>query len=215
MNNIRTGGYDDGYEACPCFWGRHPSSLVRRLVDLVGSPYGWRVLDAGCGEGKNAVFLGNLGARVRAVDISPAAIRNATREWGEPNGVSWEIGDILELDQQAETYDLVVMYGLLHCLPDESAVKLAVREMQRLTRNGGFNVLCAFNGRSQDLSAHPQLQPTLLSHDAYLELYRDWRIVEATDTDLHETHPNNGIAHTHSMTRVIAQLPDRSSRVRA
>ena len=59
------GGYDSGYRACPCFWGSDPGSLVSRLATIVPSFTGLQVLDAGCGEGKNAIFLAGKGAWLR------------------------------------------------------------------------------------------------------------------------------------------------------
>ena len=72
------GGYDAGYIACPCFWGRSPGSLVRLLDKYIVDFSGMEVLDAGCGEGKNAAFLSQRGARVRAIDVSEAATWTTT-----------------------------------------------------------------------------------------------------------------------------------------
>ena len=47
------GGYDDGYSRCARFWGRSPGSLVQRFIANVACK-GLRILDLGCGEGKNA-----------------------------------------------------------------------------------------------------------------------------------------------------------------
>jgi hypothetical protein len=70
-----SGGYDDGYRRCPCFWGKTPGKLVSALADIVPSFHGLRILDAGCGEGKNAVFFAQRGAFVRAIDVSALAAR--------------------------------------------------------------------------------------------------------------------------------------------
>jgi predicted nicotinamide N-methyase len=56
------GGYDDGYSACPCFWGSSPGSLVRALLDNNPLLAGRAVLDLGCGEGKNANAFALAGA---------------------------------------------------------------------------------------------------------------------------------------------------------
>ena len=199
------GGYDDGYDASPCFWGREPSSLVRRLIDASRDVSRWSILDAGCGEGKNAIFLSRLGAKVRAIDVSAAAIRNARRAWEDEAKVTWEVADIRSVAHPPQGYDLVIAYGMLHCLPNEAAIQDAIRTLQRVTRPGGYDIICAFNNRSQDLAAHPSLHPTLLSHDQYLAAYSSWRIIEESDRDLSETHPTNDIPHTHSMTRLIAR----------
>ena len=76
-----SGGYDDGYRACGCFWGLQPGSLVVRLVQHVHTPADLAVLDAGCGEGKNAIHLARLGAKVRGIDVCPLAIENARKAW--------------------------------------------------------------------------------------------------------------------------------------
>src|SRR5690242_8250109 len=87
------GGYDDGYDACPCFWGTKPGSLVELLVKDV-SLDGKAVLDLGSGEGKNAVYLSRLGATVEAWEISRAALKNARMAWPD-TAVRWSRRDAM------------------------------------------------------------------------------------------------------------------------
>jgi tellurite methyltransferase len=199
------GGYDEGYRSCPCFWGREPGSLVRELASEVASFSGMRVLDAGCGEGKNAAFFAQQGALVTAVDISRQAIANAEAAWPPDLKVSFQVGGIETLDLAAHSWDVVLMYGLLHCLPTREVIELTVSRLQQATRLNGFHVLCAFNDRAQDLTAHPGFSPTTLPHDAYVQMYRGWHLLRSSDSDLHEVHPHNNIPHSHSMTRLLAQ----------
>jgi tellurite methyltransferase len=198
------GGYDSGYARCPCFWGRAPGSLIRLLISYVPNLRDMKVLDAGCGEGKNAAFLSGLGATVRAIDISEVAIRNGKSAFNHNGGIDWQIGDIRKIELK-EQYDIVIAYGLLHCLSSETEICEAVQKLQSATRIGGYNVVCVLNSRYQDLSAHPDLVPTLLHHRSYLDLYASWEVLQGTDTDLTESHPHNNISHTHSLTRLIAR----------
>jgi tellurite methyltransferase len=62
------GGYDDGYRACACFWGQRPGSLVPRLLEHIPDPAGVTVLDAACGEGKNAIYLARLVSLLTKLD---------------------------------------------------------------------------------------------------------------------------------------------------
>jgi tellurite methyltransferase len=199
------GGYDSGYSACSCFWGRTPGSLVMRLVNLVGDVSNKSVLDVGCGEGKNAFYLSSIGATVRALDISELAITNARRAWKITKNIKWEVADIRKLHLSDNIYDIVIAYGLLHCLSDPGQIEAVVKKLQKATKNHGYNILCAFNDRSQDLAAHPEFTPCLVNHRFYLALYSGWEVIEASDTDLTEIHPHNNIEHTHSMTRILAQ----------
>jgi ubiquinone/menaquinone biosynthesis C-methylase UbiE len=202
---VAKGGYDDGYKSCSCFWGREPGSLIRKLEEVMPSFEGALILDAGCGEGKNAAYLAGRGAIVRAIDISPHAIENAIREFGSVQNVSWEIGDVRELQLTDEGYQAVIAYGIMHCLINQTEVQPTISKLQRATKVGGYNIVCAFNNRFQDLSAHPDFAPTLLDHIFYVNCYADWELVYVSDSDLTETHPNNNIVHTHSMTRILAR----------
>jgi SAM-dependent methyltransferase len=200
------GGYDDGYQKCPCFWGREPGSLVERLVyELRNDLKGLKVLDVGCGEGKNSIYLAEHGATVRAIDVSQYALTNAKQTWREPLPVTWECADVVTLPLPVDAYDIVIAYGLLHCLMSPAAISLTIRKLKSATKVDGYHVLCAFNNRFQDLSAHPGFYPCLIDHCDYLAAYEDWQIISQTDRDLRETHPHNEIIHTHSLTRILAR----------
>ena len=204
---MASGGYDDGYLGASCFWGTEPGSLVRRLPELVGSLEGLRVLDAGCGEGKNAAFLAALGAEVHAFDVSLIAVERARTAWPQSDAVRWEVADVRSRPLPDQVFDVVIAYGLLHCLANASEVVGVIERLQRATRAGGLHLLCAFNERKQDLRAHPGFHPVLLRHEAFLECYAHWTVLEQSDTDLVESHPHNAIEHSHSMTRMIARSP--------
>jgi tellurite methyltransferase len=200
------GGYDNGYAACPCFWGREPGSLVKKRIDCVGSVRGMDVLDAGCGEGKNAAYLARRGAHVRAVEVSPRALDNARAAWGDTANIRWGLGDARTIALFPHSYDIVIAYGLLHCLGDSEEIVALIARLQAATRNGGLHVICAFNGRRQELAqAHPGFNPCTPDHRLYVGAYRGWELLEVSDSDLVEAHPHNEVRHTHSMTRLIAR----------
>ena len=199
------GGYDDGYKQCPCFWGRKPGSLVEKLLTFVPSVEGFSILDAGCGEGKNSAYLGQLGAHVDATDISEYAISNAKREWGDVEGIQWAVADVRQTIIPSAHYDIVIAYGVFHCLNNSAEIENLIAKIKQATKIGGYNVVCTFNDRSQDLTAHENFRPCLLPHSYFLQQYADWSILDESDTDLTEAHPHNNIEHTHSMTRLIAR----------
>jgi 2-polyprenyl-3-methyl-5-hydroxy-6-metoxy-1,4-benzoquinol methylase len=164
-----------------------------------------RVLDLGCGEGKNAAFLAKAGAVVTAVDVSAQALRNGKAIWGDVAGLTWVQGDATSQSWPPSSFDIVILYGFLHCLPNEAIASRVVAALKKATSPAGFHVVCSFNSRHHELrDAHPGFSPLLLPHSYYLALYRNWSIVESSDNDLVETHPHNLIEHRHTMTRIIA-----------
>ena len=100
---------------------------------------------------------------------------------------------------------MVIAYGLLHCLPSAAEVHDLITRLQNATRQSGYNVICAFNDRHQELHAHPGFSPSLLSHADYLARYASWKMLKESDSDLTERHPHNNLEHTHSMTRILAR----------
>ena len=155
------GGYDDGYRRCPCFWGTTPGTLVRLLAHMVPSFEGFQILDAGCGEGKNAIFFAQRGAAVKAIDVSALALQNAYTAWDldKRQLCSWELGNVQNMVISTAFYDVIVAYGLLHCLPDQISVSTTIEKFRAGTKLGGYNIIVAFNARSQDLRYSSWLLP--------------------------------------------------------
>ncbi len=202
------GGYESGYRASPCFWGREPASLLPPSLDLLPeSLEGLRVLDAGCGEGKNSVFFARRGAEVHAFDVSPIAIQNAKGAWGaEGAEIQFEVGDVLSMQLPSQSYDVVILYGLLHCLASRDAMREAVMQLTDVTKRRGIHVVCALNSRLDGFAeGHPRFRPRLESHDFYVSLYKAWELSRLSDGDLTESHPPTHQMHTHAVTRFIAR----------
>jgi SAM-dependent methyltransferase len=94
------------------------------------------VLDVGCGEGADAIWLAQRGWTVTAIDISEVAIRRA-REASDPAGASveWICGDVLQTPFAARSFELVSMQ--YPALP-KAATEGAVRRLLDTVRPGGL-----------------------------------------------------------------------------
>jgi tellurite methyltransferase len=206
MNSARPdGGYDDGYKSCPCFWGGSPGSLIKSFLEGRPSCEGLTVLDLGCGEGKNAAAFASAGALVDAVDCSIQGIANGRQAFPHPR-INWIVADVIDYLRGTRVYDIVIMYGLLHCLPSQREIAETIDLAIHKTTGGGSHFVVAFNDGPHDLSAHPGLQPTLLSHKFYLAQYAGHQILDAGSAIIHESHPHNNIPHFHSITRLTASI---------
>jgi SAM-dependent methyltransferase len=90
-----------------------------------------RILDAGCGTGRNAVELGRLG-QVTGIDLSPRAIHLCTARGLERLARA----SVAQLPFAGETFDLVTAFDVLchAAVRDEHAT---LREFWRVLRPGG------------------------------------------------------------------------------
>ena len=100
------------------------------------SPAPGRVLEVGCGEGADAIWLARCGWAVTAIDISDVALARA-REAAELAGVAveWVCGDALQTAFAPRSFDLVSMQYM--ALP-KAAGEAAVRRLLDAVRSGGL-----------------------------------------------------------------------------
>ena len=129
-------------------WSGRPNG---RLVAEVATLSPGRALDVGCGEGADAIWLGQRGWRVTAIDISEVAICRA-RDASQPAGafVEWICGDALETRFRARSFDLVSMqYPALPKVAGEAAV----RTLLDTVRPGGL-LLAVYHDLDDEHRAH-------------------------------------------------------------
>jgi len=114
-------------------WSGRPNG--RLVVEVTGLTPG-RVLDVGCGEGGDAIWLARSGWTVTAIDISEVALGRA-REAAElaSASVEWICGDVLQMAFPAGSFDLVSMQ--YPALP-KAAGEAAVRGLLDAVRPGGL-----------------------------------------------------------------------------
>ncbi len=112
--------------------GRPNGRLVAEIADVTPG----RVLDVGCGEGADAIWLARRGWTVTAIDISDVAVRRA-REAAELAGaaIEWVCGDALQTPFPAHSFDLVSMQ--YPALP-KAGGEAAVRTLLDTVRPGGL-----------------------------------------------------------------------------
>jgi len=214
-------GYGKQYGVCPMLWGKKPAGFVIEATEIIKNQFPKqdlskiKCIDLGCGNGKNSIYLASQGFNVFGVDADQNAIQQAKTDFDHPN-VRWETGNILKLDLGENMFHIVVMTGSLHCLETKHQIEDMVRKVQEATIPGGLNILSAFN--NTDLSAFDSLidpkphqdgfVPTALGHDEWVGLYlkSKWEFIHAPSNEkLFDKHPDTNIAHTHTITRILAR----------
>lgn len=101
---------------------------------------GSKVLDMGCGEGRNALYLAKAGHRVIAIDSDAAAIAalNAQAAAGGLT-LTTQIADILD-PLEGGPFDLILLDRVLHYLSDAGAVFASLSDLHDSLAPGG--ILC-------------------------------------------------------------------------
>jgi SAM-dependent methyltransferase len=111
------------------WWYRGRRRLLDRVISRLPLPPGTRILDAGCGSGRNMVELSRYGA-VTGVELSPVSVA-AARERRVGEVVA---GSIVDMPLASEAFDLAVCLDVIEHLDDD---RPALRELRRVVAPGG------------------------------------------------------------------------------
>jgi SAM-dependent methyltransferase len=111
------------------WWYRGRRTVLNRVVEDLGLPPGARILDAGCGSGRNMIELARFGT-VSAIELSQASVELArARDAGEVVE-----GSVLEMPYADASFDLATSLDVIEHLDDDVA---ALRELRRVVAPGG------------------------------------------------------------------------------
>ena len=101
-----------------------------------------RVLDAGCGDGRNIVYFLRAGYDVCAVDQGPEAVAQvralAARLAPQLAADNFRVEPVEQLSFADESFDVVLSSAVLHFAQDEAHWRAMVAEMWRVLRAGGI-----------------------------------------------------------------------------
>ena len=109
---------------------------------------GGRLLDIGCGEGRNSLAAAKLGFRVTAIDFEPLALKRARRFARRKHikGVVFQKADALHLPFPDASFDVVLDYGCLHH-QRKADWPLYRANLLRVLRSQGYYILSVFTPR--------------------------------------------------------------------
>nr|NIR31896.1 class I SAM-dependent methyltransferase [Gammaproteobacteria bacterium]NIR88805.1 class I SAM-dependent methyltransferase [Gammaproteobacteria bacterium]NIU06418.1 class I SAM-dependent methyltransferase [Gammaproteobacteria bacterium]NIV53310.1 methyltransferase domain-containing protein [Gammaproteobacteria bacterium]NIX87691.1 methyltransferase domain-containing protein [Gammaproteobacteria bacterium] len=109
-----------------------------------------RVLELGCGYGRDAVYLANQGFDVTAVDFSAAALALAN-SWtmrGDGAGrLDYLRDNLVDLDLAESAYDAVFSHRTLHLVVSRERLNKAFAEIHRVLKPGGTACVSLRNPR--------------------------------------------------------------------
>lgn len=117
--------------------------VLKILNDVVRLDESAKVLDVGCGPGKWARLLAERFSSVTAIDVSPEMVllaKENARNSGLFN-ITFHVMDVSKLNFPCEVYDFVNCITVLQHILDDERWRMAIREIVRVTRTGGYVLL--------------------------------------------------------------------------
>lgn len=140
------------------------------LVDFVASLNPGTALDAGCGNGRNSVYLAQKGWSVTAIDTDQEVIKQLNKVLKKENlNIKTYQQDLRDSDSNIK-FDLVVCLMMLHFLPQKD-IKPVIESLKAKTKIGGINIVTVFTNENPN-----GIRPYLFAPNELREFYKDWQI---------------------------------------
>ncbi len=103
---------------------------------------GMRILDAGCGHGRNLVYLLREGAEIFAVDANPAGVEHVRQlskslNTGLPDE-NFQVSRVEKMPFADQFADVVICSSVLHFARNDSQFHAMLADLWRVLRPGGL-----------------------------------------------------------------------------
>jgi tellurite methyltransferase len=195
--------YDEKYTSNEFYWGNQPSIICLRVLELFPADKGKRLLDMGCGEGRNAIFFAKNGYEVSAFDLSQIAVEK-TRKLAKEADVDIKVfQEDIRTFRITEEYQIIFSTGTLQYIPQEDRNGV-INNYKEHTVTNGINVFSVLVEKPFIITA-PDQEPTarMWKSGEIFQHYHDWKI-EHCNEEIFNCHSIE-IPHQHAVNRIIAR----------
>jgi SAM-dependent methyltransferase len=171
--------WDERYQSRPSLWSGKPNpNLVSQTQGLTAGT----ALDAGAGEGADAIWLAEHGWRVTAIDLSSVALQRAAAHAADrgaevADAIEWRHADLTSWNPGAEAFDLVAVHYLQ--LPAAMRAEVFGRLAAAVAPGGTLLIVGHHPSDLQTTVPRPPLPELFYTGDDIAALLdaRDWEVV--------------------------------------
>ena len=197
--------WDERYQTSEYIFGDQPCQWL--IMNQHRLPQSGQALALGDGEGRNGVFLAELGLEVTSVDLSEVGLSKA-RELAEKRGVSIQTvqADLEHYEITPESQDLIVS---IYCHLPDAIRKLVHSRAEKALKPGGLFILEAFHhSQLKYQSGGPKTTELLYDLDALIRDFQALQILEAFNglCYLDEGDRHSGLGY---IVRLVLQKPQQ------
>jgi len=130
--------YDEKYQSEGHFWGGQPNSLAYKVLEIFPPGDSTKLLEIGCGEGRDLVFFARNGYAVTGFDLSIEGVRK-TEQWADELNLSVEIFQAsLNEYRLQDRFDVVYSSGTLQYIPGDLREEI-IANYKKFTEPGGIH----------------------------------------------------------------------------
>lgn len=197
--------YEKKYATQEYYWGLRPNRLCYEVMKLMPPIRPYKVLDIGCGEGKDAVFFAKNGYMVSAFDASEKGLEKA-KDLARIHNVEIHFfqADVNEYELNEE-YDIIFSSGVFHYLTQNRREQF-IQNLKDHTTTNGIHALNVFVQKPFIDTAPDSEEAEYKNAPWYsgelMRYYHDWKFQNYEEMIFNCN--SGGIPHQHCMNQMIA-----------
>jgi len=204
------------YLDTPDLFGSEPAPILVRHLESLNRSH--PVLDVGCGQGRNTLYLARHGHTVRALDPSIEAVRQ-TRASAEAEGltIQSQCGVLAEVVRPAEGFGTILVFGLIPILT-RTQINETVALIESLIAPGGHIIITAFTTSDPKFGIHARHWTeigknsfqgpggdirTYLEPGELINFFPDWQLIDRWEGLGPEHHHGDGPPERHGLAEAV------------
>lgn len=195
--------YFELYKKDDYFWSTTPNTLSYKLLQSFPPSDYERVLELGCGEGRDAVFFASNRYKVTAIDKVSTGIDKAIH-LAKANGIAADFvcADLRSYSSKNE-YDMIYGYRVLHYLSPKER-RQQIERYKEMTRTGGINAFTVCVEKPFiPLPPDHESETYLYQSGELFGYYCDWELIYVNE-EIVDCN-SSSVAHKHVIDTVIAR----------
>lgn len=179
-----------------------------QILNLVWKAFlsGSKILDLGCGQGGDSIFLSKNGFFVTAIDSSSVAINQIEVRKNELNLNNLELicGDIKDSNIEKDKYQVIICRNVLNCLEKDKALEV-IKNLQDNIKKGGYIIIEIFTKNDPSFISDNKFN-SYFNEQELLSFFASYKIIYYLENIILDPgHPGFVVPHKHGVARIIAQ----------
>ncbi|OGV51513.1 MAG: hypothetical protein A2017_01710 [Lentisphaerae bacterium GWF2_44_16] len=172
--------------------------LVNKFVNIKG----YRILDAGCGNGQDLrkfIELGAKSSNCYGIDFAENAIDFAREN--SPSGVTYKAANFDETGFEDDFFDIVVSFNTIVNFKDDEYLKKINDEFRRIIKgNGMLLLICAISADAQNKEGFIKIPVRIFTLDEVQRLFPDFTLRNVLNGSANIPMPSGGTINAGSNT---------------
>lgn len=197
--------FDALYKKNSNVWGDKPNKLLLKSLKYLNSDIK-EVLDLGCGQGRDALFLASLGFLVTAIDSSQEGINFINAEAKKRKlKIRTSCNKVETIRIPADKFGLIQLNNVLHFLNYVDGLKVIERVKKNITSKG---VIIIANFTIFDESKMQKKDKFFLGKNQLQSLFKDKDfdiLFYEEKTISNQGHKGDEKPHNHHVAKIIAK----------